>query len=222
MSSHAPSRPSSSAVAATPAGARRAGRLAVLSAYAMAANAVPLPFVPDRLVSRIRGAVVQDIAAQHGLSLTSDARQILAEPHASQGARAFVREALEFGGRRILRRLGSFGVVGSVVSAFEVFALGHLFDRYVAEARSSSAVRVHAEEAREARRLIDRSLARAAAPSLTPAPQILGAGHEDLRDEFTRWLDTMLLTGASLPSYVERRLDAAFDEVRAQQERGHG
>ena len=42
------------------------------------------------------------------------------------------------------------------------------------------------------------------------------AGAEDLRDEYTRWVDTFLLTGAALPSYVERRLESAFDEVCAE------
>jgi hypothetical protein len=36
---------------------------------------------------------------------------------------------------------------------------------------------------------------------------------EDLRDEFTRWIDALLLTSAALPSYLERRLEAAFDEI---------
>ena len=39
------------------------GRLAVLTAYAIAANAIPVPFLPDRVLQRIRGAIVQQ---QHG------------------------------------------------------------------------------------------------------------------------------------------------------------
>ena len=31
--------------------------------------------------------------------------------------------------------------------------------------------------------------------------------------ELGRWIDTALLMGASVPSYVERRLTAAFDEL---------
>ena len=41
-------------------------------------------------------------------------------------------------------------------------------------------------------------------------------GVEDLRDEFTRWIDAALLTAAGLPGYLERRLDAAFDAVVAE------
>jgi hypothetical protein len=42
---------------------------------------------------------------------------------------------------------------------------------------------------------------------------ILPAAGEDLRDEFTRWLDTLLLAGAAAPDYLERRLNTAFDEI---------
>jgi len=38
-------------------------------------------------------------------------------------------------------------------------------------------------------------------------------GTEDLRDEFTRWIDALLITTAAVPDYLERRLVAAFDEV---------
>ncbi|MCC6555401.1 MAG: hypothetical protein IT372_20765, partial [Polyangiaceae bacterium] len=60
---------------------------------------------------------------------------------------------------------------------------------------------------------IDRAVARAVSPALQPAAATLGTGVEDLRDELTRWIDSLLLTGAALPEYLVRRLDAAFDEV---------
>ena len=44
---------------------------------------------------------------------------------------------------------------------------------------------------------------------------------EDVRDEWTRWTDAVLLTTATLPSYVERRLEAAFDQVIAEA-KAHG
>ena len=55
-----------------------AGRLAILSGFAVAASAIPIPFIPERLVATVRGSVVQDVAARHGLSLTRDARDALA------------------------------------------------------------------------------------------------------------------------------------------------
>ena len=53
-------------------------------------------------------------------------------------------------------------------------------------------------------------------PALRPSIATLNQGAEDLRDEFTRWIDALLLTSAALPSYVERRLEAAFDEIVAE------
>jgi hypothetical protein len=82
--------------------------------------------------------------------------------------------------------------------------------------RASGTVRVHADEARRVRDMINRSLLRALSPSLAPRPETHPSGVEDLRDEFTRWSDALLLTGASLPGYVVRRLEAAFDDVVAQ------
>ena len=87
---------------------------------------------------------------------------------------------------------------------------------YVTHTRSTAAVRVHIEEARMVREAIDRALLRAFSPSLRPTTTTMGEGAEDLRDEFTRWIDALLLTGAAVPSYLQRRLEAAFDEVVAE------
>ncbi len=83
----------------------------------------------------------------------------------------------------------------------------------MAVARSTGAARIHADEARRIRELINRAVARVISPTLNPAQAILPAGAEDLRDEVTRWTDTLLLAGAGVPDYLDRRLDAAFDAV---------
>jgi hypothetical protein len=75
---------------------------------------------------------------------------------------------------------------------------------------------MHLEEARLVRDAIDRSILRALSPALRPAQTTMSEGVEDLRDEFTRWIDAVLLTSAALPSYLERRLESAFDEVIAE------
>src|ERR1700733_3482897 len=69
-----------STVALSPSSAPPTGRLAVMTAYAVAATAIPVPFVPDRVLVLVRGAVVHDVVSRHGLSLTTDARAALAEP----------------------------------------------------------------------------------------------------------------------------------------------
>jgi hypothetical protein len=187
------------------------GRLAVLSAFAIAATAVPIPFLPDRVVSRVRGAVVHDVVSRHGRSITTDARDLLANPDSPQ--RTAISRVAETVARQLLKRVWPIAALTTAVRGFEVYALGHLFDRYMTNVRQAGTVRIHAEEARRLRELIDRSMLRAISPMLRPNDTTVAPGLEDLRDELTRWFDSALLTAAALPSYLERRLDAAFDEV---------
>ena len=216
MSASAPAVSAPSSVALDNAAAPPAGRLVVLTALAAAATAVPLPILPDKLLSRVRGAIAHDVLARHGLSLTTDARDVFAEPDFDARAAAMLRKGAEFAIRRLVGRLGPVALLGSAARAVEVFALGHLLDRWAAKVRASGPVRVHADEARRVRLLVNKAILRAISPSLRPTSQTMPAGVEDLRDEFTRWADTLILTGAALPSYVVRRLEAAFDEVVAE------
>lgn len=187
------------------------GRLAVMTAYAVAAAAVPIPLLPDRMLTRVRGAVVHDVVSRHGLSLTSDARAMLADPDSEQRTR--LMKVAETVLRQVLRRLGPLGVLNSISRGMEVFALGLLLERYVTAVRPSGQVRMHLEEARKVRGIIDRAAVRAFSPTLQPSEATMTDGLEDLRDELTRWIDAALLTSAALPSYLERRLEAAFDQV---------
>lgn len=203
-----------STVALSPASTPPSGRLAVMTAYALAATIIPIPFVPDRVLARVRGALVYDIASRHGLSITTDARATLSEPDSE--LRTKLARTAETIARQILRRVGPLGLIASASRGVEIFALGLLFERYVTKVRKSAAVRVHHDEARLVREAIDRALLRAFSPSLRPTTTTVNEGVEDLRDEFTRWIDAFLLTTAAMPSYVERRLEAAFDEVVAE------
>jgi hypothetical protein len=124
-----------------------------------------------------------------------------------------VKNAIGLLSKTIMKRLGPLAALSTASSAIEVFALGLLFQHYVEHHRTSSAVRINAEEAREIRHRIDKAVVRALSPNLKPQAVPLLPGVEDLRDEFTRWVDAALLFGASLPSWVERRLVAAFDEI---------
>jgi uncharacterized protein (DUF697 family) len=202
---------STSTVALSPASTPPTGRLAVMTAYAIALTAIPIPFVPDRVLVSVRGALVHDVTARHGLSLTSDARAVLATPD-SEARTRLVRTA-ETLARQLLRRLRPLGVLTAASRGIEIYALGLLLERYVTRVRAEGAVRLHLEEARLVRDAIDRSILRALSPNLRPALTTQGEGVEDLRDEFTRWIDALLLTSAALPSYLERRLEAAFDEI---------
>lgn len=198
-------------VALSPPSSPPTGRLAVMTAYAVAATTIPIPFLPGRVLVRVRGAVIHDVASRHGLSLTTDARAVLAEPDPESRTR-LVRAA-ESLARQIFRRLRPLGVIAGASRGVELYALGLLLDRYIRSVRAAGAVRMHLEEARLVRDAIDRALLRALSPSLHPTPVTQGEGVEDLRDEFTRWIDAVLLTSAALPSYLERRLESAFDEI---------
>ncbi|WP_242515589.1 hypothetical protein [Sorangium cellulosum] len=201
-----------SAAQATPGGAPPGGRLAVLTAFAVGASWIPVPVLPERMLLRIRGAIAQDTVARHGLSLTTDARAVLAQPGQDQTT---FRRAAEVVTREVLRRLSPAQAVAAAARGLEVYALGHLLNRYLTRVRKSGAVRVQADEARRIRDAIDRAVRRSLSPALRPSLTILPGGAEDLRDEFTRWIDTFLLAGAAVPEYIERRLDVAFDEIVA-------
>lgn len=214
-----PASTTPSSIDATMLGAPQPGRLGLLTAFAVAASAVPVPIVPDRIVDRVRGAIAHDSASRHGLSLTTEARAILSAP--GNVDRATALKALEAVITTVLRRLGPLGAAVFVARGLETFALGHLLDRYFARNRTERGVRIQAEEARHVRQLIDRAIVRAFSPTLQPAVATLPGPIEDVRDEFTRWTDLFLLTTATLPSYVERRLEAAFDQVFGEAS-GHG
>ena len=188
-----------------------AGRLAILTALVMGANAVPLPLLPDFMIARVRGAIAHDTATRHGLSLTKDARTILAS--ADPESRALARRTGEAVLRQLARRVGPLAVLATLSRGLEAYALGLLFDRYIQRFRASGSVRIDIDEARRVRDAIDRSVLRVLSPALKPSLTMVRPGAEDLRPEATRLLDSILLTGASLPSYLERRLEAAFDEI---------
>lgn len=191
------------------------GRLAVLTAFALAASAIPLPLLPDFVVVRVRGATAHDVVARHGLSLTNEARAVLASPGGTS-EKVLARKAGETVVREILKRLGPMAAVATITRGVEVFALGLLLDRYIERVRASASVRIDIDEAKRVRDAIDKAIFRSLSPTLAPSSTTLRRGAEDLRGEITRWADAAFLTGASLPSYIERRLHAAFDEIVAE------
>lgn len=205
---------SAPAVATTPA-SPRAGRLAILSGFAVAASAVPIPFIPERLVATVRGAVVHDVASRHGLSLTRDARAALAEARGESPARLLAKRVLGVLSKTVLKRVGPLGVLTATASSLEVFALGHLFERWIEQHRGGRSVRIHEGEARRVRAFIDRATVHALSPDLQAKQLPGGQPVEDLRDEITKWIDAALLASAGLPGWVVRRLEASFDEVVA-------
>src|ERR1700733_10454497 len=135
---------STSTVALSPSTQPPTGRLVMMTAYADAATAIPFPFLPDRVIARVRGALAHDILARHGLSLTTDARASLAEPDSEMRTR-LVRAA-ESLARQILRRIRPLGILSSASRGAELYALGLLLERYVVKLRRASAVRMPHDE----------------------------------------------------------------------------
>lgn len=190
------------------------GRLAAYSALAATVAALPLPWLPETLLYRIRGAVAHDVAAVHGLSLTREARETLAQP-SPDGRRSLGSQAIRFLGVRFairaMARLGPVALWWPVRDGLRTYVFGRLFGRYLESGRAERAVRIDAEEARLVRRAIDGAMARAliVEPPTTDEP----ARIDDQRDAGTALVDTFLGLAAGVPNRLMRRLDAAFDDL---------
>src|SRR5580704_2831071 len=195
-------------------GPGRVGTYAVLGA---AAGSVPLPWLPDAFARRVRGALAQDIAARHGLSITLEARDLLSEPAGTEGPRSVGAQALRFVTRRLLGRFGPLGFLPPIRSGLETFVLGHLFTRYLDGLRTERAARIDVEEAREVRRAIDRAIVLAVSPEVHGHLESAPHAPEELRDTVTQVVDGVLMTFASAPEWILRRLEAAFDEAVARE-----
>jgi hypothetical protein len=176
---------------------------------------MPIPWLPDALARRVRGALVHDVAARHGLSLTREAREVLAEPSGPDGPRGFVAQVLRFMGAKVaLRLLAGFGpisVVWPMRNALLTYVLGHLFDRYLELSRTERAVRIDVEEARRVRLAIDGALLRAL--TVVTAPMQEPSVADDQRETSTILVDAVLGLAAGVPARLMQRLDVAFDDL---------
>jgi hypothetical protein len=202
-------------LARQPVGPGRVGTYAVLG---VAAGSVPLPWLPDAIARRVRGALTQDIAARHGLSITLEARDLLAEPAGTEGPRSVGAQAMRFVTRRFLGRFGPLSFIGPIRSGLETFILGHLFARYLERTRTERAARIDVEEARELRRAIDRALVLLVSPEVHSHLDAVPRPPEELRGTITQVVDGVLMTFASAPEWMLRRIEAAFDEAIARRD----
>lgn len=191
------------------------GRLGTYTALGAVSGVVPLPWVPDAIARRVRGALVHDLTARHGLSLTPEARAILVEPGGAEGPQSYMKQGVTFAVTRVLGRLGPLAMLGPVRTALGTFVLGHLFERYLDTARHARSVRIDVDEARRIRRAIDQALVYALTTDGGRSRENPPFGPEDLRDDSTRVVDGVLISIASAPGWLTRRLDAAFDETLA-------
>jgi hypothetical protein len=191
------------------------GRLGTYTMLGAATGIVPLPWLPDAMVRRVRGALVHDLAARHGLSLTVEARAMLVEPGGSDGPRGFVTQGVTFMVTRVLGRFGPLALIPPVRSALGTWVLGHLLQRYFETARTARSVRIDVEEARRVRRAIDQALLYALTTDARRGRDNMPVPPEDLRDPSTQLVDGVLISLANMPGWLVRRVEAAFDEVLA-------
>jgi hypothetical protein len=193
-------------------------RLAMYAALGGTVGAMPLPWLPDSLIRRLRGALAHDIVCRHGVSLTREARAALAEPAGLDGPRSLAAQAVSFLGVRLaaraLARIGPVAVVWAFRDAVRMYLLGHLLDRYLEIARAERAVRIDLDEARRIRRAIDGALLRALTAPGEPfvEPTVI----DDQRDALTALVDGIIGLAAGLPDRLIQRLDAAFDLLVSQ------
>jgi hypothetical protein len=190
-------------------GSLGSGRLGTYSMLGAVCASVPLPVLPGSLAIRIRGALVHDVCSRYGLSITPEARRVLAKPGLAEGPEGLVGAALRFATSRVFARLGPLTLLPPLRSGVLTFAIGHLLARYL-ETRESRSVRIDVDEARRVRMAIERAIALAIS---TPArvERDIGSSPEELRDQLTQITDGVIAGLASLPGHLVRRLDAAFD-----------
>jgi hypothetical protein len=85
-----------------------------------------------------------------------------------------------------------------------------LLHRYLAEIRNEQALRIDVEEARKIRKAMEKAIYDIVTVS-AEADRIEEPSMEDLRDEVTKLADGFIAAAASVPEWLTRRLDAAFD-----------
>jgi len=192
-------------------------RLSIYAALGASAAAIPIPWIPDSLLSRVRGAVIHDVATQHGVALAADARRTLSVPRlgdtstpAGVAARTLRFVGLRLAGRT-LSRFAPIGLLWPVRDAVRTYALGHLFDHYLRSIRVETGGMMQEPEARRVRTAIDGAAAYlfSVEATLIDPPEPEG----DDRDGITAFIDKLLTMTASLPERAIRRLEAAFDEA---------
>ncbi len=188
------------------------GRIGVYTALGALSGVIALPFVPDGLAKRVRGALAQDLCSHFGIAITPEARAVLAEPE-TKVLRGALGQAARFVALRWLKRFSPLGFLPPVRTGVTTYALAHLLNRYLARHRVERTTRMDVDEARRFRSLLDKTLVELLRTDLPVAQAARGVASEDLRDGMTQMIDGVVIAVAGVPDFLTRRLDAAFDAV---------
>jgi len=189
-----------------------AGRVGTYTALGASAGMIPLPWIPEAVTKRIRGAMAHDVCSRFGLTLTPEARSILSEPTGVDGSRSILSQGVAFAVTRVLGRFTPIGLLPPVRRALSTFLLGHLMHRYFEVLRTERATRIDIEEARKLRRAIDQAIVAAVTTDHGLKLQDSASPGDDMRDDVTRFLDGVLISVAGLPGWLVKRVEAAFDD----------
>jgi hypothetical protein len=188
------------------------GRLGVYAALGGYARTIPLPWVPGAVLQRVRGALLSDLAAGHGVSLTEEARAELADPRGTKRSHALATQALRIAGDRVAARtlsaLGPIRLFLPLRGALQTYVLGRLFERYLEHRPVERGLVIDVDEASRLRLAIDGALVRA----VTIAGLAAGWDLDDI-DPTAAWVDRALQRVARVPARLTRRLDAGFDDL---------
>lgn len=193
--------------------AAASGRIGVYTTLGALSGVIALPWVPDGLAKRVRGALAQDLCSRFGVTLTPEARTVLAEPEGAHAMRGALGQAVRFVALRWLKRISPIGFLPPVRTGVTTYALAHLLNRYLARHRIERATRMDVDEAKMFRSLVDKTLLEILRTDLVVPRDTRGGAPEDLRDGMTQVIDGVVIALASAPELVTRRLDAAFDVV---------
>ncbi len=185
---------------------------AALGAYT---GTIPLPWVPGAILRRVRGALLHDLTASQGLSLTREARDTLSDARGPRQTPRLAMRALRIVGNQLARRtlaaLGPMGFVRPVREATQTYILGHLFERYLRLHRTREGHVIDADEASHIRAAVDGALVHAIAGTSDESGERTNAASDI--DPAAAFVDRVLQQVARIPERMTRRLDAAFDDL---------
>lgn len=202
------------ALAASVLGASRVGVYTMLGA---ATGFVPLPWVPEALARRVRGAILEDVSARYLVTIGREARDELARPgSALPSAKGGVQQAATFLTTRVLARfarIGPLALYAPLRTALETYVFARLVERYFTK-RGGSAARLELDEAKGLRRAIDSALTKALKARPGRFDFTVPRRPDDDRDALTATIDRVLIGAAGLPEWLVGHVDAAFDDLR--------
>jgi len=207
--------------------ARQAGAsVTVYAAVTGLAGAVPVPMLDGVLSELSRGAAMRRVARRHGVSLTPDARAVLAGPgtvHATSTERGRLLKAA------LASVLAPFRVAARLEDALGTMLAAVLLDHFLRRADRPDGVTLTEAEARRVRSATEAAISAAGFDAIKTIPlglwSILKDAFDALlrvdaegRSPLERFVDEVLDGLAEAPNDLVDTLTLHFDEALAREE----